>query len=175
MPPAAEKPVRQPIRTFSAIPTAMGGIARAACAEADRAGVKVAPLIEQAGLKMRQLADPQIRFPVRVQVEVLNLVAKAIADDQLGFRLAQDFDLRELGLLYYVQSSSETLDAALVRLARYSKLTNEGVTITYTKGKLSRIGFEHSATRRLDDMHQSEFFVTTAIRICRQLTRRHVV
>jgi AraC-like DNA-binding protein len=153
----------------------MGGIARAACAEAEKAGAKVAPLVAQAGLTMQQLSNPQLRFPVRDQVKILNLVAKAIGDDLLGFRLAQKFDLRELGLLYYAQSSSDTLDSALLRLARYSRITNESITITYTKGKFLRIAFDHAGVRRLDDTHQIEFFMVTLVRVCRQLTRRHLV
>jgi hypothetical protein len=39
----------------------------------------------------------------------LDLVAKALGDDLLGFHLAQNFDLRMIGLLYYVLASSETL------------------------------------------------------------------
>jgi hypothetical protein len=33
----------------------------------------------------------------------------ALRDDCLGFTLARDFDPREIGLLYYVMASSQTL------------------------------------------------------------------
>jgi hypothetical protein len=55
----------------------------------------------------------------------LNEAATALKDDCLGFTLARDFDLREIGLLYYVMASSGKLGDALRRLARYSKVTNE--------------------------------------------------
>jgi hypothetical protein len=41
----------------------------------------------------------------------LDEAAKALKDDCLGFTLARDFDLREIGLLYYVMASSQTLGA----------------------------------------------------------------
>ena len=37
----------------------------------------------------------------------------------------RDFDPREIGLLYYVMASSQTLGDALKRIARYSHITNE--------------------------------------------------
>jgi hypothetical protein len=45
-------------------------------------------------------------------------VAIALKDDRLGFTLARDFDLREIGLLYYVMACSQTLGDALKRIAR---------------------------------------------------------
>jgi hypothetical protein len=46
-----------------------------------------------------------------------------------SFTLARDFDPRELGLLYYVMASSQTLGDALKRVARYSQITNEALVV----------------------------------------------
>jgi hypothetical protein len=43
------------------------------------------------------------------QIKFVELVASALQDNLLGFHLAQNFDLREMGFLYYVPASSETL------------------------------------------------------------------
>ena len=49
----------------------------------------------------------------------------------LGFRLARNFDLREIGLLYYVIASSERLADALRNAERYSRIMNEGVRLRF--------------------------------------------
>ena len=61
-----------------------------------------------------------------------------------GIRLAQSFDLRELGLLYYVQASSDMLGDALQRAARYSTIINESVQLEYCAGKNVSVAFKYS-------------------------------
>src|SRR5262245_65736321 len=75
-----------------------------------------------------------------------------------------------MGLPYYVIASSETLGDALMRLARYSGLTNEGVRITCNEGKDITVRFEYVGVSRLSDRHQIECFVAILLRLCRQLT-----
>ena len=55
----------------------------------------------------------------------------------LVFSLAEEFDLRDLGLLYYVMASSDTLGDALKRAARYSRITNEAIVLQYQESWLS--------------------------------------
>lgn len=164
----------QDVGRLGAVPTANGGIARAACARARHAGIDVRPLLDAAGLSVRQLDDPKIRIAVANQIRFLNLVARALQDDCLGMRLAQAFDLRELGMLYYVPASSATLGDALQKLARYSTLQNEGVRVRYRVGKTVSIVFEHVGVARVGDDHQIEFFVVTLLRLCRQLGGRQL-
>lgn len=82
------------------------------------------------GLTRAQIDNPRAQIKVRDQIKFLNFVASALNDDFLGFRLAQLCDLREIGLLYYVLASSETLIDALQRAVRYSTIVNEGVSQT---------------------------------------------
>ncbi len=122
-----------------------------------------------------QLDDQRTVIKVRNQIEFLNLVATALKDDLLGFHLAQTADLRELGLLYYVLASSETLIDALHRAVRYSSIVNEGVSLRCTEGKLVRISFHCVGISRHLDAHQIECTMTTVVRICRQLTGLRLV
>ena len=101
------------------------------------------PLLKRSGLTKQQAKTPAARVAVSNQIKFLNLVADALQDDFLGIRLAQNFDLRELGLLYYVQASSATLSEALQRVARYSSIMNEGVRLTYCKRKDISMTFEY--------------------------------
>jgi len=90
------------------LPVASGGISRLAYRRAQAEGINL-----DAQLKMPGFTRAQIK--VRDQIKFLNFVASALNDDFLGFRLAQSCDLREIGLLYYVLASSETLIDALQR------------------------------------------------------------
>ena len=152
------------------LPTAEGGITRAAYSRVIQAGVDVRPLLKRAGLTLAQVKNPDLRLPVRVQIRFLNLVADALQTEFLGVALAFDIDLRKLGLLYYVGASSETLGDALRRLARYSTIQNEGVRITYREAGAILIAFEYVGVARWSDRHQIEFFVTILLRACRQIT-----
>ena len=96
-------------------------------------------------------------------------------DDFLGFHIAQDFDLREMGLVYYVPASSATLSDALRRLERYSIIGNEGVVLRIYEGDDFVVTFHHVGTDRLSDQHQAEAFLTFLIRLCRQLTNRRLL
>jgi len=152
------------------VPTANGGITRAAYDLASRADIKLEPLLKAAGLTVGQATSADARIDVERQITFLNLVAQSLRDEFLGIRLATPIDLRELGLLYYVMASSETLGDALRRVSRYSTLQNEGVHITYREGKDLSVSFEYFGVARQADRHQIEFFVTLVLRICRELT-----
>ncbi len=153
------------------VPTASGGIARAAYTWALRGNLAVEPLLHRAGLTVPQMKNSRARIGVKNQIRFIDLVARELDDEFFGFRLAQKIDLRELGLLYYVLASSETLGDALRRAARYSTILNEGVHIKYRHGQFVSIVFDYFGVARLPDRHQIEFFVTILLRICRQLTR----
>lgn len=159
---------------IGAVPTAGGGIARAAYARAVLSLTDVGTLVKRAGIALKQLEDTTFRIPVERQITFLNLVAERLPDDFLGFHLANEIDLRELGLLYYVLSSSDTLGDALRRAQRYCSVQNEGVLAKYRDGGSVCVSLHYNAVSRLSDRHQIEFFVTTIVRLCRLLVARRL-
>jgi AraC-like DNA-binding protein len=161
-------------KRLGALPTATGGIARLAYARARHAGIELKPLLQKAGLTYRQINNRGARLAVQQQIEFLNVAAKAIGDEFLGFHLAQVPDLRELGLLFYVAASSETLGDALQRAARYSSLANEGVSIECLEGRDIRMVFKYVGVARHLDRHQIEFLMAALVRLCRKLTNLQV-
>jgi Arabinose-binding domain of AraC transcription regulator, N-term len=168
------RPTRNRAR-FSSIPTASGAITRAAYAQAAEAGLDVESLLKASGLSLRQVENSNFRIAVKNQIKFLNLVADALSDEFLGVHLAESVDLRALGLLYYVLASSKSLGDALQRASRYSAINNEGVQITFREShKHISIIFRYIGVARLNDRHQIEFFVVTLLRVCRQLTDRHL-
>jgi Arabinose-binding domain of AraC transcription regulator, N-term len=156
---------------LASIPLAGGGLARLAMARLKSAGVPVAPLLGRVGLTAEVIADPEEQLSVQTQIALLHEAAIALKDDWLGFSLARDFDPRDLGLLYYVMSSSQTLGDALKRIARYSKITNEALVVGYREGNLLIIELSYSGVPRHSDRHQIEFCMFGLLRICRMWRR----
>ena len=75
-----------------------------------------------------------------------------------------------IGLLYYVAASSETLVEAVQRIERFSAVGNEAMVFRCSKGADLEIRLDYSGVARHSDRHQTEFFLTTLVRLCRSLT-----
>jgi AraC-like DNA-binding protein len=157
------------------MPSATGGIARLVSARLREAGIELAPLLSRAGLTVEQIDNPNTRLEVQRQIALLDLAAEALQDDLLGFHLAQDYDLREIGWLYYVLASSEILADALRRAERYSGIANEGISLQARTGRETAIALNYVGIDRRSDRHQIEFWLMSLVRLCRQLTNRRVV
>jgi AraC-like DNA-binding protein len=124
-------------------------------------------------LAATDLADRK-RVSVSIQIEFLELVSKATGDDWIGLTLAENFDLREMGMLYYVTGSSHRLGDALRRLERYARLGNEALVVRIHKGKVCRIGFSYAGVSRHLDRHQIELFASALLRMCRQFVGQRI-
>jgi AraC-like DNA-binding protein len=156
-------------------PSAVGNIARLAYELGREEGADVKTLLSKAGLSRTQMDNPDARLEAKAQIRFLDLVAEALGDDLLGFHLALHFDLRMVGLLYYVFASSSTLNDALRNGARCSSIVNESIRFTINDGKpATRLAFQSVDIGRQSDRHQIEFWVTAIIRACRLITKRHV-
>jgi AraC-like DNA-binding protein len=163
------------LKRLSAIPSTAGGITRRACAVMREAGIELAPLLARASLTSQQVDDDNARISVRSQIRLIELAADAMQDEFLGFHLAYDFDLREMGLLYYVLASSETLGDSLHRAVRYSTIANAGISLRFRDEADAAMTFTYVGVDRHSDRHQIEFWLTSLARICRQLTGRHLI
>jgi AraC-like DNA-binding protein len=161
-------------KDLDTFPSAMGIVTRLACGRAEQEGVNVDSLLHKAGLSRPQIDDASGRLAVKSQIRFLELAARTLEDDCLGFHLAQKFDLRMGGLFYYVLASSDTLGDALQRGVRYSAIVNEGITLRLREDKGITINFDYAGVPRHSDRHQIEFSLVALIRICRQLTKRHL-
>ena len=166
----ASRPAR-----IGSMPSASGGIARLVYARLRERGIPATPLLSKAGLSVEQIDDRSARLKVRSQIKFLQLAADALQDDLLGFHLARDYDLREIGLLYYVLASSEVLNDALHKAARYSGITNEGVSLKFRGGREAAIALDYIGVERRSDCHQIEFWLLSLVRLCRQLTNRRLI
>jgi hypothetical protein len=120
-----------------AVTTAQGGLSRLAIARLERAGVPVAPFLKRVGLTPELIADPEARLSVQSQVALLDEAAAALKDDCIGFTLARDFDPRDLGLLYYVMASSQTLGGGIETACSIQQDHQRGRGVRISRGKQS--------------------------------------
>lgn len=162
---ASTKPER--LRT---IPSATGGITRLACAKLRECGRDVASILTRAGLAPELVDDPAARLEARAQIKFLDLAARELGDDLFGFHLAQSFDVREIGLVYYVMASSEQLADALQNAVRYCEIVNEGVRLRVVVDEGAVIGLDYVDFDRRLDRHHIEFWLVALVRICREVT-----
>ena len=128
-------------------------------------------ILSKVGLTSEAARDPVIRLEARTQIKFLELAAEKVQDEWLGFHLARNFDLREIGLVYYVMASSEQLAEALRNAERYSQINNEGVRQRFRMQDGSAIiALDYVNVDRQADRQHIEFWLVTLVRICRQVT-----
>jgi AraC-like DNA-binding protein len=159
-------------KRLSNLPTVQGGLSRLAADRVRRAGIKLGPLLSSAGLSIDDINDPERRINAPSQIAFVEAAAKALNDDFLGLHLAREFDLRDLGLLYYVMASSDSLGAALERASRYSRITNESVVLQYQESREPRLRLTYSGIARHTDLQQIEFCIVAIVRMAGALTGR---
>ena len=141
------------------------------CARLDQLGKDPAVILSKVGLTPEAARDPAVRLEVRTQIKLLELAAEEVQDEWLGFHLARNFDLREIGLVYYVMASSEQLAEALRNAERYSQINNEGVRLRFRMQDGSAIiALDYVNVDRQADRQHIEFWLVTLVRICRQVT-----
>jgi hypothetical protein len=159
-------------RHFGSQPDALGVATRLAAVRLREAGIVLEPLLRRAGLSLSQINKKDVRIGVASQIMFLELAAQALKDPLIGFRLARDGDLRQMGMLYYAAASSETLGEALGRAQRYSSIVNAGVVLNCFQAGNFTIALRYFGVARHSDRQQMELLVTTLIRVCRTLTGR---
>lgn len=155
---------------FRSIPSATGRIARLACTRLQEQGKDVKAVLSKSGLRLDEITDPTVRIEVRTQIKFLELAAEELRDEFLGFHLARSFDLREIGLVYYVMASSDHLADAFRDAARYSRINTDGARLRFKLEGTADIAVDYVNVDRSSDRHQIEFWLVALMRICRQLT-----
>jgi AraC-like DNA-binding protein len=91
---------------------------------AEQEGVSRAELLAVAGLDAADLKDPAAPIPAQALAGVLRALHQRTQDPALGIRIADAFDLRQLGFWGYALRSCLTLRQRMQLLAHYQKLFN---------------------------------------------------
>ena len=111
------------------LPTATGFAARQAIAALRKRDIEVAPLLRRVGLSERAFDNRQHRISAVAQVKLLECAAEALGDSAFGLHLAQQANLRQAGLLFYVTSAARTIGETLRLYERYCRIVNEAVRV----------------------------------------------
>lgn len=102
---------------------------------------------------------------------LLEAAALALSDEFLGFRLALEFDERQLGAFHYVLASARDLGEGLASAARYAGLVLEGAEIVFRRtADAARLQFEFAGAQRHRDCQLTEFWMALILRECRITT-----
>ena len=94
---------------------------------APKLGLAPADLLQRAGLRERDLRDPDARVPLARILDLWRAIIDQAADPVLGLSFGRAIEIRHLGLVGYAMYYSATLGDALRRLVRYCRIINEAV------------------------------------------------
>ena len=104
-------------------------------------------------------------------IDVAPLMAKA----DVTSRQVEDDDVRlpVQGQIKFVELIAEALKDDFLA-ERYTTIVNEGISLHVREGKEIGVTFTYLGVERMSDRHQIEFWATSVVRACRQLTNRHL-
>jgi AraC-like DNA-binding protein len=162
------------LKKITALPRCGGLLSRLAYELGRSRGIDVGKLLRQARLTPSAIKNEHIQLAVPSQIKFVDLVAKAIGDSLFGLHVGYSYDLREIGLFYYVIASADTLLESLLRAARYTAVANDGIDLKIKEENKLRVRLSYSGVARHTDVHQIEFWIASLIRICRKLTDRNL-
>ena len=154
---------------------AADGVAtRLAIRQLEAAKIDAGPLLAKAGISRLKFADEPKRVGAESQLRFLELAAEALDDAVLGLRLAQEGDLREMGVLYYVMTASHNLGEAVRNLVRYLTVANESLHVAVSENGANTILTVRYWVPRHIDRHFAEFGVAIVLRGFRKITEKHL-
>jgi len=165
---------RAKLSTTDLFLTANAVVTRLAMRELKKAKVDPAPLLARAGISLLKLGEEPKRVAAQSQIRFLEIAAEALNDSALGLHLAQDFDLRECGMLYYVLAASQNLGEAIHNLARYLAVSNESLRISvFERAKRTVLTVYYKIPRHTDQL-VLEYGYAVVVRAFRELTGRRI-
>ncbi len=154
---------------------AADGVAtRLAVGQLKAARIDPEPLLAKAGISRSKLAEEPKRIGAESQLRFLELAAEALDNAVLGLQLAQQGDLREMGVLYYVMAASHNLGEAVRNLVRYLTVANESLHVVVSENAGNTILTIHYWVPRHIDRHFAEFGVAIVLRGIRKITGKQL-
>ncbi|HMJ11323.1 MAG TPA: AraC family transcriptional regulator ligand-binding domain-containing protein, partial [Polyangiaceae bacterium] len=88
-------------------------------------GLDAAAIVTSVGLSLKELDDPDTRFPYETFVALGQAAIAATGDEAFGLHLAEHYRPGVFGLLDYLAHSSKTLGEAYHHLCRYNRLLHD--------------------------------------------------
>ena len=152
-------------------PTATGLIVRLAAERLAHLGCGPSSELGDVGPINETMAEGVTRAGSSGRKGFLDKASEALGDSLLGFHLAQDYDLRALGPLYYLLVSSETVGDAFALCERFSRILDEAVQVVCrVSSNTMSVGITLDGVERHADRHRAEFWMLSILRLVRSLT-----
>src|SRR3974377_1121725 len=165
---------RAKVQTGDMFLTADAVATRLTIKELKRAKIDPRPLLAKAGISLLKLDEEPKRVRAESQILFLEIAAEALGDSALGLHLAEHFDLRECGILYYLLAASPNLGEAIRNLARYLAVSNESIRLDVSERTKSTVLAVNYKIPRHTDRLFAEYGYAVVVRACRELTSRDV-
>jgi AraC-like DNA-binding protein len=155
------------------LPSATGFAARQAIAVLRKHNVPIAPLLTRAGISEGDIDNRQGRISALAQGKLLEYAGEAVGDHVFGLHLAQQANLREVGLFFYVASAAEDIGDALALFARYCRIVNEVVRLKLIRSSEGMIvETKFVGLPRHFAWQNTEFMITAMIKSLREMAGR---
>ncbi len=133
-------------------------------------GFDTAAIRRLPGLHGRNLEDPDALFPESALGEAWRLATSVARDDALGLHLAERMPRGALDLVEYSFRASDTLAAALERLAHYGRLLNDRLAMRALAGSRGLRFLVGEADGRPLDRQRAELSLGLVLRLARETT-----
>jgi AraC-like DNA-binding protein len=135
------------------------------------AGGDVGALVARFGLGGDAESATEVVLPLPALVELLDACAGAIGDRSLGLHLAGRMPRGAYGVVEFASASAPTIRESVARIARYSGLLNEIVTVRIEEHDgVGIVEQRFAGAPRGLGQHGNEFFVATLLGRARQLS-----
>jgi AraC-like DNA-binding protein len=132
-------------------------------------------VLKEVGLRRSDLANVEARLPYTAVIGLIERAATLTGDACFGLRLGASRDTRERGLLGFLALNSPTLMDAMTNLQRYAKIARESEDIQIERqGARVALRFRETDSALRGLRHNSDYLASSLVRICRDLTRKHV-
>ena len=152
-----------------------GVAAREALRYLELHGRNADPLLSRAGLSRSAVLDEDTGISTISQYRFLELAAKELDDGLLGLHLAEQMDLRNVGLLFYISSASSTVLEALSNLSKYAVTSNEDVRVDLFQKKDEIVLCSRTISAQEPHRQYSELVALAMIRALSRATNRDII
>jgi AraC-like DNA-binding protein len=144
---------------------------RCVAQELRKEGVDVEAALAESGLNWRLLNKPDGWIPFGQHAELFEIAARELKNDCYGMTLAQRVDVRDGDILAYLGIASETVEAALRNMARYSMVFSEAFQVELeVHGSAGILNFRALHPSIFDYRQASEFRLAHIVSACRYFT-----
>ena len=148
---------------------------RCVAQELKKEGADVEAALAESGLDWRSLNKADGWIPFVRHAELFEIAARELKNDCYGMTLAQRVDVRDGDVFAYLGIASETVEAALRNMARYSRVFSEAFQVELElDGGSGTLNFTAQHPSLSEYRQASEFRHSLIVLACRSFTGKRI-